>query len=231
MIKNESARTALAVLFVIAVAAAFWLVLLSPKRDKANELKNQAATLTSELETAHAQEQEGLAAKKGFAADYAKLVQLGKAVPNDAATSSLLVELEALGTLSRTSFKGITLSGEGGEETVEGSEELPPLGAKPGPSGFLAMPYALEFEGGFFDVASFIHKLDSLVKTKSGEVDARGRLVMIDGFELSPNGESAGSSNGSLVAHFTVNTYVTPPGQGLTAGATAEGPTTTRFEP
>jgi Tfp pilus assembly protein PilO len=230
MMKNESAKTALAVFVVIAIAGAFWLLLLSPKRDKANELKDQAATLTTEVESARAQEQEGLAAKKGFGADYAKLVQLGKAVPSDAATSSLLIELEAIGTLSKTDFKSIVLSGEGGAEESEGGEELPPLGAKPGPSGFLAMPYELEFEGGFFDVAAFIHKLDSLVQTKSGGVDAKGRLVTVDGFELSPNsGEESGS--GRLSAHFTVNTYVTPPGQGLTSGATVEGPTTASFEP
>lgn len=229
MIKGESTKSVLAVFVVIAIAAGFWLILLSPKRDKANELKDQAATLTSELESVHAQEQQGLDSKKDFAADYAKLVQLGKAVPNDAATSSLLVELESLGALSQTEFKSITLSGEG-DEGAEGGEELPPLGAKPGPSGFLAMPYTLEFEGGFFEVAKFIHKLDSLVQTKSGGVDARGRLVTIDGFELSA-GESSTSGSGALSAHFTVNTYVTPPGQGLTAGATAEGPTTASFEP
>jgi hypothetical protein len=69
------------------------------------------------------------------------------------------------------------------------------------------------------------------VKTKNGAVDARGRLVTVDNFELVPaekNGEGGGSSN--LVAHLSVSTYVTPPGQGLTAGATSAGPATASYE-
>ena len=234
MMKNESTKTALAVVFVIAIAAAFWLILLAPKRDQANELKDQAATLSAELESAQAQANEALAARKDFAADYAQLVQIGKAVPVDAATASLLVELEVLGDLSHTSFNSISLgTGEGGEGSGEGGEpqSLPPLGATTGPSGLLAMPYSLEFEGGFFEIARFIQGLDSLVKTKSGAVDARGRLVSVDSFELTPvdkGGEAGGSS--LLSAHFSVSTYVTPPGQGLTAGATAAGPATASYE-
>jgi Tfp pilus assembly protein PilO len=232
MMKNESARTALAVVFVIAIAAAFWLILLAPKRDKANELKDQAATLSSELEAAQAQANEALTARKDFASDYAQLVQLGKAVPADAATPSLLVELQTLGALTRTSFDSISLGGGegGGEAPGEGGEpdSLPPLGTTTGPAGLLAMPYSLEFEGGFFEIAEFIHGLDSLVTTKDGRVDARGRLITVDSFELAPADEGEGSSN--LLAHLSVSTYVTPPGQGLTAGATSAGPANASYE-
>jgi Tfp pilus assembly protein PilO len=233
MIKSESSKTVLSVFFVIAIAVAFWLILLAPKRDKANELKNQAATLTTELAAAEAKANEALAATKDFASDYAKLVQLGKAVPADASTPSLLIELETLGTATHTSFDSISLGGgesEGGAEEATGGEveSLPPLGATAGPSGLLAMPYSLEFEGGFFDVANFIHRLDGLVKTKDDAVVAHGRLVTVDGFELAPGG-GEGSSD-QLAAHLSVSTYVTPPGQGLTAGATASGPATASYE-
>ena len=235
MIKSESTKTVLAVVFVIAVAAVFWLALLSPKRDKAGELKEQATTLSTELTAAEARANEGLTAKKDFASDYAKLIQLGKAVPADASTSSLLVELDTLGTATHTSFHSISLGGGEGssEEPVEGeTDSLPPLGSQAGPSGLLAMPYALEFEGGFFDVANFIHRLDALVKTKNDAVLARGRLVTIDGFELVPaQQEGSKGPSDQLTAHFSVSTYVTPPGQGLTAGATAAGPATAAYEP
>lgn len=235
MLKNDSAKTVASVFFVIAIAVLFWMLLLSPKRDKANELKDQAATLTTELTAAETRANEALAAKKDFPVDYAKLVQLGKAVPAGAATPSLLVELEALGTASHTSFNSIALGGgeAGSEGSAEGeSESLPPLGASPGPSGLLSMPYSLEFEGGFFDVANFIQRLDRLVTTKDDAVDARGRLVTVDSFELVPGGEEQSKGEGpELSAHLSVSTYVTPPGQGLTAGATAAGPSTTSYEP
>jgi Tfp pilus assembly protein PilO len=234
MSKNESSKTVLAVLVLVAVAAGFWLILLSPKRDQANELKEQATTLTAELGEAQAKADEALAAKKDFGTDYAKLVQLGKAVPADAATSSLLVELETLGGASHTSFDNITLGhGENGEAKTEtdGGEALPPLGSKSGPSGLLSMPYSLEFEGGFFEIANFIHRLDALVKTKDGAVDALGRLVTIDAFELAPQKEGNNPGSSKLLVKLEVSTYVTPPGQGLTAGATASGPATASYEP
>ncbi len=93
------------------------------------------------------------------------------------------------------------------------------------------MPYSLEFEGGFFEVADFIQALDRAVKTKNGEVDARGRLVTIDGFELVPAENGQAGASETLTAHFTVSTYVTPPGQGLTAGATSSGPATASYGP
>jgi Tfp pilus assembly protein PilO len=234
MMKSESSKTVLAVLALVAVAAGFWLILLSPKRDQVNELKEQATTLTSELGDAEARAEEALAAKKDFGTDYAKLVQLGKAVPGDAATSSLLVELEALGLESRTRFSSISLGGgEGGESSSEGesTESLPPLGSKSGPSGLLSMAYTLEFKGGFFETADFIHRLDALVKTKNGSVDARGRLVTIDAFELAPVSDAEGGSSSTLQVKLDVSTYVTPPGQGLTAGATASGPANASYEP
>jgi Tfp pilus assembly protein PilO len=233
MIKNESSRTVVAVLFVVVVAAAFWLILVAPKRDKANELKDQAAMLTTELSAAQAKAEEAKAAKNDFAKDYNQLLQLGKAVPADAATSSLLLELEALGGATKTGFVGISLSGEGeSEASAEGEgSALPPLGAQAGPSGLLTMPYSLEYAGGFFQVADFMEGLDSLVQTKNGEVTADGRLVTIDNFELAPQTvESSGRAVELLKAHFSVSTYVTPPGQGLTAGATSAGPEAVSYE-
>jgi hypothetical protein len=190
--------------------------------------------LSAELASAETSANEALTAKKSYTSDYNKLLQLGKAVPADASTSSLLVELSGLGYLSKTSFVSISLGGEGAgtAPTEEGEgEALPPLGATAGPSGLLAMPYSLEFAGGFFQVADFIRHLDSLVKTKNGTVDSHGRLITVDGFELTP-ANLAGSTEKSevLAASFSVSTYVTPPGQGLTAGATAAGPSTASYE-
>ncbi|HEX4752677.1 MAG TPA: hypothetical protein VH268_07255 [Solirubrobacterales bacterium] len=232
---TEQTKIALVVVAMVVLAGAFWLFLLSPKRDKAGELSTQITALTGEVSAARQQAATALAAKKNFASDYRQLVELGAAVPAEAATPSLLVQLSGLSDRARTSFQSISLgSGEGesstGETTTEGgSTELLPLGASAGPSGFAAMPYTLAFEGGFFDITKFIHSLDSLVKTKAtGKVDAHGRLVTIDSFSLTPVGsEGKGGATGQLAANFAVSTYVTPPGQGLTAGATAAGPTET----
>jgi hypothetical protein len=73
-------------------------------------------------------------------------------------------------------------------------------------------------------VADFIKGLDSFVKTHNEKVTVDGRLITISAFSLAP-GSEGGIAN--LTAHFSVTTYVTPPGLGLTAGATPTAPPAT----
>jgi Tfp pilus assembly protein PilO len=231
---SESTKTAVAVLAVIALAAAFWLLLLAPKRDKANELSAQTTALKAEVASEAQASVEAVAAKQKFPGLYRQMVLLGKAVPAEAATPSLLVQLNGIGKSTDTSFQSIALASAESAEAVEplateGAASLLPLGAGVGPSGLPTMSYTLQFEGGFFQVANFIQGLDSLVETKNGEVDVHGRLVTIDGFGLVPSEES-GAGDSKLQAAFQVTTYVAPPGQGLTAGATTTGPATTEAE-
>jgi Tfp pilus assembly protein PilO len=234
---NQSTKTALAFVVVIAMAAAFWFLLLSPKRDKASELGEQVSSIQAEVASEQVRAQEAVSDKKNFSKDYAELVSLGKAVPDEAATPSLLVQLNGLSDRSRTDFRGITRNtgGEASTEsteastTTEGGTALTPIGASAGPAGLLEMPYQLQFEGRFFDIADFLHSIDSQVKTVDGRVEANGRLMTIDGFTLIPaqeeeSGGNGGSSTSTLVATVSATTYVTPPGQGLTAGASSSGP-------
>jgi Tfp pilus assembly protein PilO len=227
--KSQSTKTALAIVVVIGLAAAFWMLLLAPKREKADELGEQTAQLSAEVATEQARAASALEAKHNFPRNYQQLVLLGKAVPAEAATPSLLVQLSGVSARSETSFQSIASGGAGGEapsgstEATESAAAMLPLGASIGAAGLGAMPYSLDFDGGFFDIADFIEGIDSLVETQDGAVDAKGRLITIDGFNLAPAGEE-GSSADLLHASFSVTTYVTPPGQGLTAGATPEGP-------
>jgi hypothetical protein len=100
-----------------------------------------------------------------------------------------------------------------------------PLGASIGPAGLAVMPYTLTFTGDFFQIAGFIHGIDKLVETKNATVGVEGRLVTIDGFSLSATeDEEEGAGDNRLSANFTVTTYITPPGQGVTAGASTSEP-------
>jgi hypothetical protein len=91
------------------------------------------------------------------------------------------------------------------------------------------MPYSLTFHGNFFGIAKFIGKVDSLVESGTARMTVDGRLVTINGFSLTPvGGEGEEGSGGGgpteLQASFNVTTYLTPPGQGITAGATPVEP-------
>jgi hypothetical protein len=96
-----------------------------------------------------------------------------------------------------------------------------PLGASIGPAGLAVMPYTLTFKGSFFHVADFIHGLDALVKTKNEEVDVTGRLITINSFTLTPDGDRGFPFLG---ASFTVTTFLVPPEQGVTGGASPSSP-------
>jgi Tfp pilus assembly protein PilO len=231
-------KTNLIVMAMVVVAAlgiAFWMLLLSPKREEAKKLDGHIQTLESSLAQHQDEAAAGEEARHLFSADYGRLVVLGKAVPGNDETASLLVQLNLLAARAEVNFQNLTLNGSssGGEEAptstaggtvtpTEAEASLLPLGASIGPAGLGVMPYSLTFEGDFFQIATFIEGLDKLVKTSNANVAVNGRLITVNSFSLSP-GETEGGTT-ELVASFSVTTYLTPPGQGLTGGATPTGP-------
>ena len=223
-----------AMLAVAALAVAFWMLVLSPKREEASKLGEQVQQLEASL-AQHRQEAASAAeAREEFPANYQQLVVLGKAVPGDDDTSSLLVEVNHIADRAGVKFRDLELSGEGGEgeappvassatpvSATEAAASLLPLGAKIGHAGLGVMPYTLVFDGSFFEVADLIEEIDSLVRTENQDVTVDGRLVTLDGFSLAAD---ANEGFPQLDATFAVTTYLTPPSQGITAGATAVAP-------
>ncbi|MGN6256643.1 MAG: hypothetical protein ACTHN3_02690 [Solirubrobacterales bacterium] len=244
---SSSNKMIVAMLAVAALAVAFWMLLLSPKREEVSKLDKQVAKQEESLSQHQSEVQQGLQAEKNFPAEYQQLVVLGKAAPEEDETASLLVQLNRIADHSHVRFQTFTLEPADGAEAPEpeapepeasteaGSNPSPtevaastmPLGASIGPAGLAVMPYTLKFKGSFFQLATFIHGLDSLVKTKNSEVDVTGRLITINGFNLKGDSDK-GFPN--LEAEFTVTTFLVPPEQGITGGAspTSPAPTTTQ---
>lgn len=235
---SSTNRLIVAMLAVAVLAGAFWMMLLSPKREKASELSAQVTTLESSLAQHETEVAEAEAARDEFPQEYRRLVVLGKAVPGDDDVASLLVQMNRLSAKADGSFRNIKLTSSGsGEETTtppvsssgapasatEVSASLLPLGAEIGPAGLAVMPYEVTFDGDFFEIADFIKGLDSLVDTRGGEVKVDGRLVTIDGFTLEPD-PNAGFP--ALQANFVLTTYLTTPSES-SAGSTPPLPTAT----
>jgi Tfp pilus assembly protein PilO len=242
-------RLIVSMLVVVALAVAFWMLAIAPKRQEASDLAEQASTLRTSLAESQSEVTEAIAAKREFPTDYQQLVVLGQAVPPSDETSSLLVEVNQIARNSKVKFNSIKLGTSGGEgesaaaattttPTPVGSSAVPaaamvpptevaasllPLGATIGPAGLAVMPYDLTFSGSFFHVADFIKGIDSLIHTGK-DVAVDGRLVTVNGFAL-----NADSNLGfpHLDATFSVTTYLTPPSQGVTAGATPSAPSAT----
>lgn len=248
---KSSNRLLVSILVVAALAIGFWVLALGPKREEADELASQVEQQRLSLAAARSEVTEGVAARKQFPADYRQLVTLGQATPANDETASLLVELNRIANDAKVKFNSLQLASTG-ESTAEvpapapaapttpatepGSGAVPasttvppteaaaalmPLGASVGPAGLAVMPYTLDFSGNFFQIANFIKGIDSLVHTGSNQVAVNGRLVTLDGFALSGATEAGFPQ---LNASFAVTTYLTPPSQGLTAGAISTGP-------
>jgi Tfp pilus assembly protein PilO len=246
-----SLRPIIASIVVLGAALAFWVLLLSPKREESDKLGTQIQSLTTQVEGARSEVAQAVEARRSFPAAYHQLVVLGQAVPSNAETPSLLVELNQLAAKSHVFFESIQLEGEeasaeasaatsgttGG--TVSASEveaSLLPLGASIGSAGLGVMPYTLQFEGTYFNVSAFIGKVEALVKA-GNHLAVDGRLITINSFGLATEvhgGEGESGTKAStgvspnLKATFSVTTYLAPPGQGLNAIApTSESSTAT----
>jgi len=233
-----------AMLVIVGIAVAFWMIALSPKRDEAAKLDGEVSRLEASIALHRAEVAEGEAARKEFADDYQRLVVLGKAVPGDDDTASLLVQISHIAERTGIEFRDIQLNSTGDSEeaataaapaaggepisATEAAASLLPLGAAIGPAGLAVMPYTLTFDGDFFEIADFIKEIDSLVKTGNEDVAVDGRLVTVDAFSL-----TADSDEGfpALEVSFAVTTYLTPPSQGETAGATPSSPGTALATP
>lgn len=237
---SANGKLIVAMAAVAALAVAFWMLLLSPEREEASKLSTQVSQARESLAQHNAEVATAEQARREFPVDYHQLVVLGKAVPGDDETASLLVQLHRIARNTKVRFQTFKLGGEGGGEEAppaaeasttpttptEAAASLLPLGATIGPAGLGVMHYELTFRGNFFRLADFIRGLDRLVKTQSAKLRVRGRLITVDGFSL------AGASEGGfpmLESKFTISAYVTPPSApGVTGGAmpTAPAPST-----
>jgi Tfp pilus assembly protein PilO len=244
---SDSRKTIVAILVLAALATAFWILALSPKRQQAGELAGEVEQEQTALVAAQSKVNEANVAREEFAGDYRQLVVLGQAVPAGEETPSLLVQLNRVADHTGVEFETLQLNSIGGVEesaasglapeagpssSVSTSSTVPPteaeaallpLGATVGSAGLGVMPYSLTFSGSFFQIADFIGGIDSLVQANKASVGVDGRLITLDGFALS---EGSASKAGKLAANFTVTTYLVPPSQGITAGATATTPPT-----
>jgi Tfp pilus assembly protein PilO len=232
-------RLIIAVLLVIGLGIAFWMLALGPKRDEASKLSTQIEEVESSLASHRSEISEATEARDEFPVAYRQLVVLGKAVPADDDTASLLVQLNGIAGNAGVRFQDLVLA-EGESEPAPAPEpgagaptssqpvsatevaaSTLPLGATIGPAGLAVMPYSLTFEGDFFGIADFIHGLDSLVEPKKSSVAVSGRLITIDGFSLSADQTKPFPA---LKGSFLVTTYLTPPAETPTGGATPAGP-------
>jgi hypothetical protein len=124
-------RVIILMLVVVALAAAFWVLLLGPERQQAGDLGDQVGQLRTSLAQSRSEAANAAAARRDFPADYQQLVLLGKAVPESDDTSSLLVELGSVARHSEVRFDGIQISNSGTSSSTTSTPAAPVTPAPP----------------------------------------------------------------------------------------------------
>jgi Type II secretion system (T2SS), protein M len=93
-------RKLLVAIVPLMILLGYWFLLLSPKRQEAAKLGDQVAQQEQKRDELKIKAAELGNARKDFSADYAAMVELGKAIPTSVDMPSLLVQLDraAIGT-------------------------------------------------------------------------------------------------------------------------------------
>jgi Pilus assembly protein, PilO len=93
----------------VLVAAAYWFLLLKPKRHEAVKLSDQVAQAQEARDSAVSQANQLTQAKARYQSDYSAMVRLGKALPTKVDMPSLLVQLNAAAKGTGIQFGAITV--------------------------------------------------------------------------------------------------------------------------
>jgi Tfp pilus assembly protein PilO len=209
-------RMVLIGIVVVAALGAAWMLVVSPERKQANQLNAQVAAAQTQLASAEGQVASARAAQSQYAAAYASVVNLGKAVPPSQEVPALIDQLAQATNQKNVNFASITSGG--------GSSSSAAAGAS---SSFAQLPFTFAFEGSYFDLEHLFHALtDFASPTTSGTLQISGRLLTIQSVRLAPSSSSQSGKGGvsDLTGTITATAYTLPASQGLTGGASATSP-------
>lgn len=208
----------IAVTFLVIVAAG-WMLVVSPERKKAASINTQVEAARTSLAAAQSQLSNAKAAESKYASAYAAVVSLGKAVPASEEVPSLIYQLSQVTSERNIDFNSISTST--GTSGSSGSGATAAVSA-----GFTQMPFTFDFSGQYFDFERLFNSLTAFTDhAAGGTLAVSGRLLTIQSVKLSPEQSSTNGHGSELNGTITATAYVLPPGESVTAGATATSPT------
>jgi hypothetical protein len=207
-----------AVVAVLAVGG-YWKLLLAPKREQAAALEQQVATQKAELAQTQSLIASYAGARDSYKTNYATVVRLGKAVPTDDDTRSLVVQLDAAAKRSGVDFETISLSGSGGAAGSTGSTPTAPGAINAG--AFSAMPFTFAFTGNFESLGNFFSRLESFVALDGDKIRVNGRLLRVETISLQPGSDGWPG----LTAQVGASSYIVPQAA-ATPSTTSTAPST-----
>jgi hypothetical protein len=230
---SQRTKILVAVIATVALVGGYWHFSLEPQRKQAAALAEQVAAKEQTVATAQGVLTGYRKAQAAYPANYATLVRLGKAVPQDDDTRSLLVQLDAAARRSGVDFRTLEVSEQASgadaaaaatatpsSSTTAGSGDTPPGAVPVGSAGFSALPFTFTFRGRFADLSRFFSHLQRFVTAGNERMTVTGRLLRLDSVTLKP--DATGFPR--IRADVTASSFLLPATEGLTAGGTPSGP-------
>jgi hypothetical protein len=211
-------RLALIGISALALLAVVWLLLVSPERKQASQLDKQLSAANAQLATAEGEAANARVAQAHYAAAYASVVNLGKAVPPSEEVPSLIYQLAHASNEKHVEFSSISTSASASASSSSAASTATAASA----AGFTQMPFTFVFNGGFDDLYHLFLQLDKSTVTTSSGLQVSGRLLTLQAVKLEP--KAADGKNEGLTGTISATAYVLPAGQSLTGGATAATP-------
>jgi len=127
---NARDKKIVMLLVPILLVAAYWFLVLTPKREEASELAGTLVAAEDRRDAAEAVLAQAEASKSNYAKDYATVVRLGKAIPSDVDMPSLLVQLDRAAEGTDIRFAKIA-AGERSAAAVAPAPAATPEGSEP----------------------------------------------------------------------------------------------------
>jgi Tfp pilus assembly protein PilO len=188
-------RALLGIVGVIALVAAFYVLLLKPEHRTANHIATEIGTAQATLASAQQQEARGHAAEVSLRQSSGDWTQAQRAVPRVSDIPGLLRLLQKSATDAHVGMQSITLSAAGGSATATPTID----------HGATTIPVALTFDGGYQALNRLVQHLDALVTVSHGHLHSHGPLVGISQVSLGPSQSTSDPSQ--LTVQLTATIY------------------------
>jgi len=217
---SRTYRTLIVVIVAAVAVGGYWKFALAPKRQEAAALEQQVIEAQTQLGQTRATIASYRDAKGQYQANRATVVRLGKAVPADDDTRSLVVQLDAAAKRSGIDFDNVDISagtGAAASTPVTAAAATPVTPGAVNLGSFSAMPFNFSFTGRYTNLQSFISRLERFVTVDGEKIDVNGRLLRVDGLSL----HAASDGWPGLQADIAASSYLLPAGADQTAVAAA----------
>ncbi len=226
---TRSLKTILPAALLVALAAAAWFLLIAPKREEAARVAAQVAAADAELADLQAKVADYTKARDRYPTDVATVTRLGKAVPADDDTGSLMVQLDSASRRSGVDFSSIQITGDAAgaapaagdaaNQAVTPGATIPGAVVVPG-SDVSTMPFTFAFNGDYFGLSSFLARLQRFVTLRNERISVNGRLLRVESISLKP-GERGFPH---ITAQVKASSFLAPAAKPTAAGGATPAP-------